>query len=119
VREGAAELVVPDLADEGRARAERGDADDGVGGGTARTFGRRPHGLIDAGCARLVDQRHAALVHALRHQEIVLGAGDDVDNGIADAEHIVAGSGHVGAFRSLRAHYIGRARLGKRGAARR
>ena len=29
-------------------------------------------------------------------QEIVLGAGDDVDDGVADAEHVVAGGGHAG-----------------------
>ena len=92
--EGAAELVVLDLADEGGTRTERGDADDGVGRRAAGAFGRRPHRLVDCGGARLVDQRHGALVHALRHQEIVLGAGDDVDNGVADAEHVVAGSGH-------------------------
>ncbi len=41
--------------------------------------------------ARLVDQRHAAFVHALRDQEVVFGLGDHVDDGVADAEHVVAG----------------------------
>ena len=89
---GAAELVVLDLADEGGAAAEAGDADDGVGRRAAGAFHRRPHGLIDLLGARLVDQRHGALVHAVRDQEIVLGAGDHVDDGVADAEHVVAGA---------------------------
>ena len=93
--EGAAEFVVLDLADEGGAAAEARHADDGIGGRAARAFHRRPHRLIDLLGARLVDQRHGALVHALRHQEIVLGAGDHVDDGVADAEHVVAGGGHA------------------------
>ena len=96
--EGAAELVVLDLADEGRAGAEARDADDGVGGRAARTFHRRAHRGVDRLRARLVDQRHGALVHALRDQEIVLGAGDHVDDGVADAEHVVAGCRHASSF---------------------
>ena len=94
MREGLAEHIVLDLADEGGAAAERSDADDGIGGRSAGAFRRRPHGVIDRRGARLIDQRHAAFVHALRGQKIVLGAGDDVDNGVADAENVVAGSGH-------------------------
>ena len=61
VGEGAAELVVFDLADEGGAAAERRQADDGVGRRAAGNFHRRPHGVIDRLRARLVDQRHARL----------------------------------------------------------
>ena len=42
-----ADLVVLDLADIGRARAEIGDADDGVGGRAAGHFGRRAHVAVD------------------------------------------------------------------------
>ena len=86
--------IVLDLADEGRARAERGEPDDGVGGRAARHFDGRTHGLVDRFGARLVDQRHGAFVHALLEQKILLGAGDHIDDRIADAENVVAGGGH-------------------------
>ena len=94
-REGLAELVVLDLADEGRARAEARDADDGVGGRAAGLLDRLAHRRVDRLRARLVDQRHAALVHALLDEEIVLGAGDHIDDGVADAENVVLEVGHV------------------------
>src|SRR5664280_1767506 len=75
--------------------AEARHADDGVGGRTARAFHRRPHRLINFLGARLVDQRHGAFVHAVRDQEIVLGAGDHVNDGVADADYVVAGGGHA------------------------
>ena len=53
-----------------------------------------PIAVIDRARARLVDQRHAALVHAVRDQEIVLGARNHIDDGIADSENVVTGSGH-------------------------
>jgi hypothetical protein len=34
-------------------------------------------------------------VHALRDQEIVLGAGDDVNDSVTDTKYIVAGCGHA------------------------
>ena len=55
---------------------------------------RLAHRLIDRLRARLVDQRHAALVHLLLDEEIVLGAGDHIDNGVADAENVVLEVGH-------------------------
>jgi hypothetical protein len=97
VGEGRAQLVVLDLADEGGAGAESGDADNGIGGRTAGNLDRRTHGVIDLRGARLVDQRHAALAHVVRDEKCVIGAGDDVDNGIAEAENVVANGGH-GAF---------------------
>ena len=54
-----------------------------------------PIASIDRLRARLVDQRHAALVHALLDEEIVLGAGDHIDDGVADAENVVLEVGHV------------------------
>ena len=94
VREGAAELVVLDLADEGAAPAEARDADDRVGGRAARNLHRRSHRVVDRLRARLVDQRHAALGHALLDQEIVVGAREHIDDGVADAENVVAKRGH-------------------------
>ena len=102
---GAAEPVVLDLADERGAGAERGEPDDGIGRRAARGFHRRPHGIVDRKRARFVDQRHGAFMHALRDQKILLGAGDHVDDGVADAEHVVAdgchGVAYVAAGRAL------------------
>ncbi len=64
-----ADLVVPDLADIGGAGAEAGDADNGVGGRAAGHLRRRPHILVNRRGARLVDQRHAALGHAVAGRE--------------------------------------------------
>ncbi len=75
-------------------RAETGHADDGVGGRAARGFHRRTHGVVDRLGARLVDQRHAAFAHFLLHEEVVLGAGDHVDDGVADTEDVVTKVGH-------------------------
>ena len=88
VPEHAAEFVVAHLADEGRARAEARHPDDGVRRRAARDLDRRSHGVVDRRRARLVDQRHAALVHALLDQEVVVGAREHIDDGVADAEHV-------------------------------
>ena len=64
-----ADLVVPDLADIGGAGAEIGEADDGVGRRAAGHLGRRAHVAVDRSGARLVDQRHAALGHAVSWPE--------------------------------------------------
>ena len=114
MREGAAEFVVLDLADKSGAAAEARHTDDGIGGRAARAFHRRAHRVVDRLRARLVDQRHGAFVHALRDQKVVFGAGDDVDDGVADAEHVVAGGGHERSFKLSAAHYIGQRRGGKR-----
>src|SRR5205823_11967084 len=75
-----ADLVGLDLADKGRAGAETGDADDDVGAGAAAHFGRRAHVLVDGGGAGLVDQRHAALGHAVARQEPLIGLHQHVEN---------------------------------------
>ena len=94
MREGAAEVVVLDLADESRARTERGHADNSIRGRAAGRLDGRAHRVVDRLRARLVDQRHRAFAHALLEQKILLGAGNDVDDRIADTEHVVAGGWH-------------------------
>ena len=84
-----ADLIVLHLADIGGARTESGDTDDGVGGRAAGHFGRRTHVGIDRCGARLVDQRHAALGHAVRGEKALIGLHQNVENRIADPEHIV------------------------------
>ena len=85
----AADLVGLDLADEGGAGAETGDADDGVGAGAAAHFGRRAHILVDGRGAGLVDQRHAALGHAVAGEKTLIGLHQHVENRIADPENVV------------------------------
>ena len=86
----AAELVRGDLADEGAFGAEGGEPGDGIGGRAAGALDRGAHGLVQpVGLAR-GDQAHEALVEIVLGQERVVAAGDDVDNGIADADHVVA-----------------------------
>ncbi len=87
--ESAAEQIVFDLADKGPAAAERSEPDDGVRGRAARGLHRRPHGVIDRFRTRLFDQRHRAFGHFLLEQKIFLGAGDHVDNCVADAENVI------------------------------
>ena len=41
-----------------------------------------------------VDQPHRPFDEALGAQEIVGRIGDDVDDGVADAQHVEAGVGH-------------------------
>ena len=85
----AADLVVLDLADEGGAGAEAGEADDGVGAGAAAHLGRRAHVPVDRGGAGLVDQRHAALGHAVAGEKALIGLHQHVENRIADPENVV------------------------------
>ena len=91
---GAAESVVLDLADESGTRSEGGEANDGIGRRATGHFQGRAHGVIDRLRTRLVDQRHRAFVHALLEQKIFFGAGDDIDDRIADAENVETSSWH-------------------------
>ncbi len=88
VGKDATELVVLDLADEGRARPEARHADDGVRRRAAGNLHRRTHGVVDSCRPRLVDQLHGALAHLLLGEEIVVGARDHVDDRVADAEDV-------------------------------
>jgi len=89
VGERGAELVVLDLADIGRSRAEIGDADNGIGGRSARHFGRRTHVPIDRGRTGLVDQRHAAFGHAVAIQKSIVGLHQDIENRVTNPENVV------------------------------
>ena len=75
-------------------RAETGNADNGVCRRTAGHFDGGSHRVINRLGARLVDQRHRALAHALLEQEVFFGAGNYVGNRIADAENVITGGGH-------------------------
>ena len=95
VGEVAADFVGLHLADIGRAAAERGDADDAVGHRPARNDRRGAHDAVKPLRLRLVDQAHRALVQVVGDEEIILGTGEHVHDGVAEAEHVVAGRRHV------------------------
>ena len=89
-----AELVGSDLPDEARASAQRGDARRRVRGRTAADLPRRAHVRIEPLRLLGVDQAHRALRQPLGIEESVVGVGDDVDDGIADAQHVETAVGH-------------------------
>ena len=91
---GTAELIIAHQADEGRRPAKLGDADQSVGRRAAGDLARRAHHGIEAFSPVAVDQRHDPLLQALAFKEGVVCAGEDIDDGIADAENVVARVGH-------------------------
>ena len=88
--EDAAELVGRDPADEAAFRPERGKPGDGVGGRAAGALDGRSHGLIEPAGLAGRDQAHEALGEVVLGEKGVVAAGDDVDDGVADADHVVA-----------------------------
>jgi len=92
--EDGAELVVADLADEGAAAAERGQRGDGVGRGAPGYLDRRAHPAVEPGRRLGIDQRHGAAVEPKLLDDRVVGMGDDVDDGIADAYDIMVDRRH-------------------------
>ena len=96
MREHVPEIIVFHLADESRARAERGGTDDRIGGRAAGDDDRLAHRRIKLFRRRFVDQRHTAFVEAVGEKKIVIARSEDIDDGIADAEDFKAGFGHGG-----------------------
>jgi hypothetical protein len=88
MREHPAQRIIGHLADEGRAGAEGRQTGDRVGRRSARDLDRRSHCRIEPFGLGLVDKAHRALDKPLADQEIVLGTGQDIDNGVADADDI-------------------------------
>ena len=105
-----AQLVRCNLADEAGAATQRGDASRGVARRSAANLVRRPHVRIEPLRLLGVDQPHRAFDQAFARQEIVVGIGDHIDDGIADAQDIEARVGHStlrgnsGKARRLAAH---------------
>jgi hypothetical protein len=52
------------------------------------------HMIVEARRLFGVDQPHRALGKPFGSEEGIVGGGDDVDDGIADREHVEAGVGH-------------------------
>ena len=94
VDEDAAQRVVPHLADERCARPEARHADDRVRRRATGNLDGRTHRFVDALGLLLDDERHRALANGVTHEEVVIGAGDHVDDRVADAEDVETGLGH-------------------------
>ena len=86
VVEDPPELVVAYLADVGSRAAQVRKAGDRVRNRAARHFGRGAHLVIDLPGTVLVNQGHRAGFRADALEERVVHVGENVDNGIADAE---------------------------------
>ena len=95
VAEEAAELVVGDLADEGGAPAEGGDAGGGVAGAAAGDQLRRAHMAVEPVGLRAVDQPHRALHQALADEKILFRMRQHVDDRVADRQHVELRFGHL------------------------
>ena len=95
VAEDGAELIVANLADEAAPAAEGRQGRDGVGRGTAGDFHRGTHFFVERFGGFGVDQRHRALVEAVRRDKGVVGMRQHVDDGIADSHHVVPCFRHV------------------------
>jgi hypothetical protein len=94
VTERAAELIGFELADKGRSSAETSNTDHGIRRRSSGYLDRRTHGVIDRLRPPLIDQRHAAFAHAMRQQKVVVGPGQDIDDGVADAKDVETSGGH-------------------------
>jgi uncharacterized small protein (DUF1192 family) len=88
VGERRAERIALDLADIGRRHAERGDADDRVGGRAAGNHPRIDAGGVERLGAILVDEVHRALQHLLGAEIIVVGVSENVDERIAQPQNL-------------------------------
>ena len=90
----APKLVVLDPADEGGAQTESRHPHHGIGGRAAGHLHRRTHRIVDARRPRFIDQLHGSFAHIVSDEEILVGARDHIDNGVADAEDVGGDDGH-------------------------
>ncbi len=99
---GGAEFIVGHLAQERHARAEAGGHHAGIGGRTAAANGPLRHGRLEPLDAMLVDQHHPALVLVVPAEKRVVHRGQQIDDGVADAENVETGTVHAGTPRARR-----------------
>ena len=93
-----AQLVIRNLADEGSLQAQHRRAGQRVGGRAARDFLGRPHLGVEIDRPFGIDQPHRPRRQILVLQELVRDGGENVDDGVADGDHVVLGVGHVGSL---------------------
>jgi hypothetical protein len=89
VRIDFAKLVRRHLAEKGRTAAETGYAGSSIARTAARSLDCRTHAAVEKLGAVPVDQVHCALDDAIVDQEGVVALGNDVNDGIANAKHVV------------------------------
>ncbi len=94
LREEAAEGVGLHLADKGAGAAKRGHADERVGRRSAGDRRGLAHRAGEGFRRPFLRQGHRTLGQAMGGDERVGRLGDDVDDGIAQAENVVAALGH-------------------------
>jgi len=90
VAEHRAEIIVPNLAEISRAPAKGPDSGGGIGGRAARELDCGSHRPIESLGRRHVYQDHGPFVHGVFGEESIVGMGDDVDDGVTDADDIEA-----------------------------
>jgi hypothetical protein len=86
--ENAAELVIPDAADETGASAELRDAHHRVGDRSTGGLEARSTGLVESFGLLFIDQRHAPFLEAVFSDETVVRLHQNVNDGVADANDI-------------------------------
>ena len=82
-------LVVLDLTDISRPRAEIGEPDDGIRRRAAGHLRSRTHIAVDRRGADLVNQRHAAFAHAMGREKRLIRLDQYIENRIANSENVV------------------------------
>ncbi len=88
VGEDLAELVIPHLAHVMRTGAEGCHADDRVGGRAPGDLHPGAHRVVEVAGVGLVDEAHRPLGQAAADDQRVARVAQDVDERIADAEHV-------------------------------
>ncbi len=106
--EHGSELVVAKLADVTGATAQRDQTDHRVRRRAARAFHRVGNQRVESSGLLGVDERHRTLGQAVLLQERVVRVGQDVDDGVADADYVEFGTGRVFAHRRWTPRGLGR-----------
>ena len=91
VAEHLAQIIGVDLADVGGASTEAGQSDDRVRGRTAAHLDSRAERSVQLRGTVDLDECHRALHEAVLDQELLGRRCDHVDEGVADAGHVVSG----------------------------
>jgi hypothetical protein len=94
--EHMAKQIVSHFAEIGCTPAETGNTRGGVACTSAGGFDRRTHALVEKRRAIGIDQVHGVLDDTVLDDEIIISAGNDIDNGVAYAKHVKAGHENSG-----------------------
>ncbi|MCY1244070.1 hypothetical protein D9M72_571230 [compost metagenome] len=89
MREDLAELVARGLAEVGGATAKAGDTGCRIAGAAAGRFDGRAHARVQQPGSFGIDEVHGALYDAVFIEKGIVAARDDINDGIADRQHVV------------------------------